>query len=289
MMMDLINGTTSFEIVKSIAYLMRDEGVSDDWRVVSKYYSMWNLLKPGIEKDKSYDKKDRVKNIYIAYDAESFVAQNWGHVEIEYFERNMPPDLVIVFGKNSEKYYKKHGYETYLLPLGYDDYVHKSFPPPIEKTMDIVFCGTADKIRHSAFYPRLQACSLLANLRLDNRVLNTYFTNMIKYKDVPQFFSTSYMAFNDMVFPSPNMSCFEIPMGGTFMLVNNMIKEFPYPLKENKHYVIYKDYADLVIKANRLMDHKECLIRNGLDAQKTIRKFPLSASVRKMVDDLKLR
>ena len=287
MLIDLINGTTSFTIVKSIAALMGQAGVSNDYRLVSKHYSVMGILKAGLGKIKSYNPKDRMKNIYLAYDSESFIAQNWGHVEIEHFDRVLEPDIIVVFGKNSQKYYKRHGYKTYLLPLGYDDYVHK-VPPQKKRVYDISFCGTADKVRHSLFYPRFQACSVMANIGLEGKMPNVHFTNLIDYKDVPSFFSDTHIGFNDLVFPSPNMNCFEIPLGGTFMLVNDLIKEFPYPLKENRHYMVYKDYADLLIKTNLLLKEKDDLVKRGLAAQKEILKYPLSKCVFKMVDDLKL-
>lgn len=287
MQKELINGGTSFKLVRVIAKMLENEKVSDDWLLVSKYYSV---------------RPKRGKIIYLAYDSESVVAEEKGPQEIDHFEKVWNPDIIIVFGEMSYQWYKKMGYETYLMGLGYDDLNYKRHES--ERKKDLGFVGSIDRIRWSNFYHRnFIASSLLKTRFKDNNAINMKITNKVDYKDINRFFSECLIGLNDLIYPSPNMRCYEIPSNGAFMLTNDLIrakvniqrpkklniKPIPYPLTEGKHYMIYEDFIDLLKKIEFLMENRDKTIKQGEKARKIIMKYPLSKSVRRFVDKCGLR
>ena len=274
MQKELIDGNTSFELPQAIAKMMDNEKVSDKYRLVTKYYS----VRP--------DTGPYKKMIYLAYDSESTVAFHYGHTEIEYFERVWQPELIIVFGKQAQAYYKRHGYDTYLLNLGYDDMNHKELPHTNE--FDLGFVGTIDKIRWSDFYVRHLVLQTLGNLNLFKITCGSEF-----YNKIPEVYSNCLVGYNDVLRLSPNMRFFEIPENGAYMLINDtvrdFIKKYKYPLKENKHYTVFNNIADMAEKLKWMIDNKDEVNARAQEAKQLILKQPLSAEVRKMVDKYGMR
>lgn len=280
MQKNLINGGTSFELVRIISKLMEREGVSDDYTLVSKYYS---VLKP------------TQKYIYLAYDSEGVILGDRGTVELEHFDRVADPELVVVFGEMSKIWYEKHGYNTYLMPLGYDDINHKEHN--IQRDIDIGFVGSLDSVRWSVYHQRLLLAKTIAGFWK-----KSCFMNNVAYDDINEFFSRCVIGFNDLIYPSPNMRLYEIPSNGAFMLINDMactnVKSGPpknlnislkYPLRAGRDYWIYEDVKDLIKKIGTLLSNKEQTLRRAESAKKKILKYPISKEVTKMVDRCNLR
>lgn len=269
MQKEMIDGCTSFTLPTSIAKMMENEGVTNEWKVVTKYYSVRNPMNEG------------TKYIYIAYDSESMMAFNRGHIEMEHFESVWKPDLIVVFGHTSRDYYRKLGYKTHLLNLGYDDLNYKEVNYKKRK-WDISFVGTMDHVRWSDFYLRTFIGKSLDKMDICKGI----FTNDVKYEDLGEVYANSVLSMNDVIRLSPNMRMFEIPSYGSFMLINNTIREFinkyKYPLKEGAHYGVFNDFHELCEHIKLLNEHKEQTIEQGLKAKELILKQPLSGEVSAM-------
>jgi spore maturation protein CgeB len=274
MQKELIDGSTSFELPKVIAQMMDNEKVSDEYRLVTKYYSVRPDMGP------------RKKVIYLAYDSESTVALHYGHVELEHFERVWPPDLIVVFGTEAENYYKKHGYNTYRLEFGYDDLNYKSLPHT--NTHDVGFIGTIDKVRWSDYYMRHFVIESLKKLDSFNIVCGSK-----GYDKLGKIYANSLIGYNDVLRLSPNMRFFEIPSNGAFMVVNDTVRvfinDYKYPLKEGKHYQVFEDLIDLANKIMYAKENKDEINAKAQEAKELILRQPLSTEVRAMVDKYGLR
>lgn len=275
MQKELIDGHTSFTLPMAIAKMMENEGVSDTYKLVTKYYSVRHPQRSG------------TKYIYLAYDSESMVAFNYGATELEYFDRVWRPDLIVVFGEASKVYYENHGFKCHLLNLGYDDLNYKFYKPKKRK-YDVTFVGTIDPVRWSDFYHR----TFIGRSLAQTPGLNGFFTNDIKYKNIGKIYEESLVGYNDVIRLSPNMRMFEIPSHGAFMLVNELIREFiekyNYPLKEGKHYAVFETFPELVGHLKYAMKNREETMARGEKARQLIFSRPLSAEVKKMVKEHKL-
>jgi len=267
-------GETSYNIVKIMIDIMNREKVSDKW-VLFTYY---NTIPP-----KSTTKK--INTIYMAYDSETKTTDKTIWDELAYFSSN-EPDLIICVDKTSYNFYKKHKLPTEYIPMGYDDINYKEVNT--ERKHGVGFFGTIDKERNSIFHERYLYYKDMINMS------NIYFpniNNVIPYNKINEEYSKCIIGFNDIIL-GINQRCFEIPIAGTCMLVNDTIRKpinNDYPLKENKHYKVYESFSDFLLKAKDMLDDKEETLKMGERAKKEALKHPFSKGVIKVIDKWKMR
>ena len=67
------------------------------------------------------------------------------------------------------------------------------------------------------------------------------------------------------------------------MLVNDNLRRTDFPLKEDKHYMVYKSVTDMLDKIQYLLDNREETIKRGMSAKKEAMKYPMSLRVKEMI------
>jgi len=258
-------GETSFNIAKTIMDIMRDEKVRDDWMVFTHY----NTIPPKTA-------TGNIKTIYLAYDSETKVENKTIWDEMKHFDSSKP-ELIICVDKTSYKFYKKQGLTAEYIPIGYDDLKYKEVNVP--KKYGVGFIGSIDEDRNSIFHERHMFVQDLIKLS------NIYYPNVgnqIPYINIHEEYSKCVVGFNDIIL-GINQRCFEIPVAGACMLVNEQIRKpinKDYPLKENTHYKVFTSFSDFLLKAKDMLDDQDDTI--------TL-KHPFSKGVIKVIDKWKMR
>jgi len=271
MQINMVNGTTSFTICPTIAELMHKYGVDDENCLVTKYHNV---------KNEKVAKLEKVKYIYLAYDAETALTNGKLWHEAEFLTMNTP-HLIITLSKKPQKFFKRQGFNTYYLPMGYDDLMFKK--QKVKKDMHICFAGTFDEERASMFYYRQVIIKELIKM-LNSNNGNGLFTNFVKYRRVHDMYASSLMGLNDVI-EGLNMRCYEIPVSGCLMMVNDVIRKHKFPLKHKKHMYVYKGVTDLVDTVKYYCENPQLAIEMGKKAQEIMLKYPISKNVKKMVKD----
>ena len=266
----MMNGFKSFGIAMLTAEIMEKEGISNDYYLVTKYF---NAL---------HKHKDHPKVIYMAYDSETKVSDGNIWDEIKYLDTH-PPHLILTVDKTSYKAYKRAGFNTHYIPIGYDD-IHWE-DKTYKRYVPASFIGTIDKERNSIFYLRY-----LLYKRYDNMI----FSNQIKKpEELNKIYSKSVLGINDIIL-GINQRCFEIPINGACMVVNEEIRtklNKDFPLKEDKHYLVW----DSIQKLDKFLldmnnkENREDMIAMGQAAKEVIKKYPYSENVKEMIRKCKLK
>jgi len=270
-------GHTSYNLVRTVANCLVEE------KIPHNYYMVTN---PEMIKNALVAKQLNRKYIYFAYDSEGLIAEGHGYNEARILD-SKTPETIIVVSRIAYKFYKRMGFNTYLLRLGYDDYVYKKYD--IERKRELGFIGTMDIVRDSVFYHRYVMCKDI-NSFMKQYIEGSDFllTNNVPYLQLNKFYSGTILGLNDVI-RDLNMRCFEIPSNGAFMLVNEQILECDYPLKPNTHYMVYSTTNHLMSIIKEILEDRDKVIGMGEKAQKVIMKYPISKNIKKMIDVLGLR
>lgn len=256
----------------SILEQMSKLGVGDEYIAVTKAEMV-----PHYRSARNHNKKI----IYFAYDSESKVFDQRGWLEMKHLTETKP-ELIVVVSKVAYDFYNKFGLNVHYLPMGYD----AQTKPLKNKKIDISFVGTIDDWRSSIFYYRHMLGKILFRA-VKQEKYTFFFGNKVAYNKVPSMYSNSIVGINDVA-RGMNMRCWEIPVNGAFMLVNPTIRNSDYPLKEGKHYMVYDDPIDLVVKVKYLLDDREKTIEMGLKAREEALKYPIKKNIVDMIKKWKL-
>jgi len=272
----LENGYTSINLAKVITQCMINEKVPKEYVLVTKY---WLVKHPVVAKNL------KTKYIYLAYDAESIVASGRGWEEARILSSNTP-ELIITVSRGAYDFYKKLGFNTYYCPIGYDDINHKEMNT--KRDYGLVCAWTRDEERESMFYHRYILANDVAYFMTNNLKKKIFVANNIPFNELNKLYSRGVLGLNDVV-RQPNERCFEIPVNGGVMLINEEIRNTDYQLKENRHYYVYESTFHLVALIKKLLSDVDKTTKVGERAKKEALKYPQSMYVKKMVDKLGLR
>lgn len=266
----MFNGTKSFTIAKLTADILDKEGISDDVFFLTKYY-----LVPNVHKDNPFF-------IYMAYDSETKVKEGtiWDEIRHLYVNR---PDLILTVDKTSYKVYKQVGFNVHYIPLGYDDLNFKEYN--LQRLAPAAFIGSLDKERNSVFYLRYLLFKRYNNIFFSNKVM--------KVSDLNKIYNQSVIGINDIIL-GINQRCFEIPINGACMVVNEEIRSKlnkDYPLKEGKHYYVWESISDLdkILLGLKEKKNLEESLEMGKKAKEVIKKYPYSRGVKEMIEKWNLK
>jgi len=271
----LKNGFTSINLARVIAQCMLNEKVSDDYFLVTKHFLVENA---------TVAERSKTKYIYLAYDAESIVGEYRGWDELKFLDSNRP-ELIITVSPNAYDFYKKQGFNTYYCKIGYDDLNHKEVK---DKDLSVMAAWSMDNVRHSTFYYRYVLAKDISGFLESIKVKNYNISNGMAYTTMLRDYGRSLIGLNDVI-RGVNERCFQIPVNGAVMLVNEQIRETDYPLKEGTHYLVYKSVVHLINQVDSLLKDREKTLKMGERAKAQALKHPQSMYVRKMVDKLGLR
>lgn len=259
----MFTGHTSFTIAKQTSEILDNEKISDDYLFVTNY----NFV--------PYTKKDvGDKIIYMAYDSETKVTDGTIWEEIRYLDKHTP-HLILTVDKTSYKAYKRVGFKTHYIPMGYDDLNWKEVE--LKRDIPASFVGSIDDKRNSIFYLRYLFYKRYSNMFFSNRVKTP--------KKLNEIYSRSVIGLNDIIL-GINQRCFEIPINGACMAVNEQVREEinkDYPLKEGKHYVVWENIQDLDIIVKATKDKRDEAIAMGQKAKEVVLKYPYSKNVKEMI------
>jgi len=267
-------GNTSYNLAKNIMDVMHKEKVSNQWMLFTFHSNVPHKLST-----------DGTKTIYLAYDSETKVTDKTIWDEIAHFDSN-EPDLILCVDRTSYNFYKKYGLPAEYIPMGYDDLNYKE--ANVERKHGIGFIGSIDEQRNSIFHERYL---MVSDLMRQSKIYHPTVGNQINYNKINEEYSKCVVGLNDIIL-GINQRCFEIPVAGAAMLVNSQIRDSinkEYPLKENKHYIVYDLFSDMMINAKAMIENGEATLKMGERAKKVALRYPFSKGVIKVIDKWKMR
>lgn len=260
---------TSFTIVQQTIDILKKEGITDNYIFVSEYQFV-----PYV------GKKSEDKFIYMAYDSETKITDKTIWDEMKHLD-NHTPHLILTVDKTSYKFYKRMGFNTHYIPMGYDDLSWKK--TNTKRDIPVSFIGSIDNDRNSIFYLRYL---------FYKRYSNTFFSNRVKKPEhINEIYSRSLIGLNDIIL-GINQRCYEIPINGACMVVNEQIRDKinkDYPLKEGEHYIVWESIQDLDMILTEVKKKKDEVMAMGQKAREVIRKYPYSKNVKEMIKKCKLK